>query len=192
MKKIVFITACIVLIFISEKGFSQSTPVPPTTPGTSTVSVSSHTSHSYTSNQKGERCSHTISVKNHNSIYRFKARFDDALTESIKKRLIKEFSEEKFLKSHDAYFWEIEKNNRNVFECKLHEGQVKMYVDKNMTSEEFQQKIEKLGEDLKHMISGEIPKEVKERKLLAAQKRLEHAKKAHDRAIKNLNSVKER
>lgn len=192
MKKLVFITACVVFIFISEKGFSQSTPVPPITPSTSTVSVSSHTSHSHTSNRKERRGSHTISVKNHNSIYRFKARFNDALTESIKKRLIKEFSEENFLKLHDAYFWKIEKNDRNVFECKLYEGQMKMYVDKNMTSEAFQQKVEKLGEDLKHMISGETLKEVKERKLLAAQKRLEHAKKAYDRAIKNLNSVKEK
>lgn len=159
MKKLVFITACV--MFISEKGFSQSIPVPPVTPTTNTVSVSSHTSNSYTSNQKGERDSHTIAVKNHNSIYRFKARFNDALTESIKKRLIKEFFEDNFLKSYDAYFWKIEKNDRNVFECKLLEGQVKMYVDKNMTSKEFQQKIEKLGEDLKYIISGETPKEVK-------------------------------
>ncbi|OSY87307.1 hypothetical protein WH52_11695 [Tenacibaculum holothuriorum] len=192
MKKLVFTFTLVVFSLTSV--VAQTTPVTPTPPNSSstTVSTSSTTSRSYSVDDNGKYSSHSIAVKNHNSAYRFRARFNDALTERVKNRLEKEFSGKNFSKPYNAYFWKIEKNDKNVFECKLDEGRLKMYVDKEMTSEKFQLRIEKLGEEIKYLISGENPEENKKKALLNAERNLERAKKAYDRALKNVKRTKEK
>ncbi len=192
MKKLVFTFTLVVFSLTSV--VAQTIPVTPTPPNSSstTVSTSSTTSRSYSIDDNGKYSSHSIAVKNHNSAYRFKARFDDALTQRVKNRLEKEFSGKSFSKSYDAYFWKIVKNDRNVFECKLDEGYLKMYVDKEMTSEKFQHKIEKLGEEIKYLISDENPEGVKKKALMKAERELERAKRTYDRALQNVKKVKEK
>lgn len=191
MKKLVISIVCI--IFALTSVISQTVPVPPTPPNSNstTVSTSSTTSSSYSIDDDGNYSSHSIAVKNHNSTYRFRARFNDALTKRIKNRLTKEFSDRNFSKSYNAYFWRIVKNDKNVFECKLDEGSLKIYVDKEMTSEKFQQRIEELGEELKYLISGEKPEDAKKQALLEAERRLKHAERAYERALENVKKVKE-
>lgn len=190
MKNLTINVLFIILIFVSVTVFSQNTPVPPPTPNSSSVSISSSSTHSYTIDDDGRYKSHSVSVKNHNSVYRFKASFNKVLTEGIKTRLVKEFYDKKISKSTKGSFWKIEKNDEKVFECKLDKGHLKMYLDKNRTSKKFQNKIEKLGEEIKYMISGDNNKEAAKRALLNAQANVNRAKKAYERSLNKLKAVK--
>lgn len=154
----------IALILGVQVLIAQATPTPPSPPETpsptkitvNTNSKSETSSVTYSSDSgEAHSSSSSISIKNNNSSYKFRASFDDALTDKVRNIIIDKLSKLKLTtanvsKSH----WGLVGDNEDVFDCKLSEGFLRMYVDKDKTSRKLQNTIKNLGEDLREAISG--------------------------------------
>ena len=181
MKTMKYIVTIIALVCMNYT-YAQETPTPPPTPETPSSTGSSR----YTSRSSGNgsSSSHSISVKNDNLSYRFRASFSKKLSSKIRTYLIKELGSKNLQNSKATSIWKIDKNDETAFSCKLNKGSLKIYLDKEAFSEKFQQQILVMGNELKYMISGRDPKEMKKRELEKARKRLERAEKDYERAKK--------
>ncbi len=182
LKHIVTIIALVCMHFT----YAQETPTPPPTPDTPHGSGSS--TYKSRSRSNGSSSSHSISVKNDNLSYRFRASFSKKLSAKIHTYLMKELGDRNIDHSKTTSFWKIEKNDETAFSCKLNKGSLKIYMDKEAFSEKFQQQILNMGEQLKYMISGRDPMEMKKRDLERARRRLKQAEKALKRAEKRANN----
>lgn len=98
--------------------------------------------------------SSSVSVKGTNSSYKFRAFFDEDLTKSVQKLLQKELKGKRFTDTNNSTFWSITKNNEKAFKCKVGKGYVRIFVDKEVMPKQFQNEVEKIGEDLRYIISG--------------------------------------
>lgn len=184
MKSMKHIATIIALACISY-AYAQETPTPPPTPETPNSSGSSI--YKSRSRSNGSSSSHSISVKNDNLSYRFRASFKKKISAKLQAYLTKELGNKNLKKTTSSSLWKIEKNDDTAFSCKLNKGSLKIYMDKEAFSDTFQKHIIEIGDQLKYMISGRDPMEVKKRNLERARRRLKQAEKALKRAEKRAN-----
>lgn len=95
--------------------------------------------------------------------------------------------------SGDTYIWTKIKNGNKLYDCKLTEDTLKIYVDKEFLNSKTIEIMNTLGDEVKDLISGSDSKEdakrLAERELITAEKELVRAKieleKVRRRLIKN-------
>ena len=181
MKTLVALT--ITVIFLTAFTLNaQTIPTSPTPPATSTThSVTNSTTYTNSSGDYGNSSS-SISVKKTNLTYKFRASYNDDLTKNVSKYLQDNLEGMKFTSTNDATFWRIERNNEEAFKCKVSEGGIRISVDREITSEKFQNKIEKIVENLKYVVNNENPNEAKARRVKEAEAALKMAKEAYEKA----------
>ena len=174
------VTFTITAIFLTAFTLSaQTTPTPPQTP--TTHSVTNSTTYTNSSNDYGNSSS-SISVKKTNSTYKFRASYSDDLTKNVSRYLQDNLKGMKFTSTNNTSFWGIVKNNEEAFKCKVSEGGIRISVDREITSEKFQNKIEKIVENLKYVVNNENPNEAKAKRVKEAEAALKMAKEAYERA----------
>ncbi|SEC30404.1 hypothetical protein SAMN04489761_2626 [Tenacibaculum sp. MAR_2009_124] len=182
---------CLVLFLTSIFMKAQETPEPPQPP-TEVHSATEGRSYSYnTSTKRNKRnSSSSISVKSTNTIYKFRASFNNEVTADVRNFLQNKFKEMKFTNSNGTSFWSVLKNNEEAFKCRVSEGVVRIYVDKEMTSTGFQERIVAIGKELKYVINGESVRESEKARKESAKRRLERAKREYERAERNYERIK--
>jgi len=180
--KTIIVTIAISLFSLIHT-FGQTPPTPPSTH--TTTSSSSSYSFTYDTDEKDSNSS--ISIKNNNDVYRFKASFNKSKTSSIKKMLLNHLGKKGLKITGKTYVWIKNNDGEEIFECKLTNGRLRVFVDKEYVSDKFYKEIEELGATLKDEISGHDSKaEAKER----AEKALARAKKELERAKRDLERAK--
>ncbi|WP_272151381.1 hypothetical protein [Tenacibaculum aiptasiae] len=176
------VTLTITAIFLTAFTLSAQTPPTPPSPST-THSVTQSTTYTNSSSNHSSGSS-SISVKKTNSTFKFRASYKDKLTNNVSRYLQDNLDGMKFTNTNNSTFWKIEKNDEEAFKCKVSEGGIRIFVDRELTSKKFQNKIEKIVENLKYIVNNEDPTKAKEKRVKEAEKALELAKEAYKRATR--------
>ena len=92
--------------------------------------------------------------------------------------------------SGNTYRWIKNENGEKLYDCKLTENNLKIYVDKEYATSTMISMMDEFGDVLRDAISGTDSKEAAERELKIAKKRLEEAKQDLERAKRNMNRKK--
>ena len=142
----------LILTLFSSVMEAQTTPEPPSPPKTPQTS----TSKSYSAVEKDTKDKHnsSVSISISDEDYKFKARYHQSKNEGVKAILIEELGKSNLKVNGNTYLWANGDYGNDVFECKLTKGQLKIYLDTNVASESFFNKIKTLGDELKYYISG--------------------------------------
>lgn len=181
------ILATVFSIFITSTFFSQTTPKTPKTPETSTTTKNS--SYSITFDTDDNEGNSSVSIKKNEDIYKFSARFHESKTGSIKKLLVDKLGNDNLTVSGDVYRWIKKENGEKLYDCKLTDNTLKIYVDKEFTNSKMIEMIEEFGNVLKDTISGtnseEEAKKNAERALKRAERALAKAKREVERLKRN-------
>ncbi|MEO1033567.1 MAG: hypothetical protein AAFX55_19425 [Bacteroidota bacterium] len=179
-------TVCVVLITALCLTFSlsaQTTPEPPTPPKTSNSKTISRTSQSVSvENDDNEIHNSSVSVSVSDDEYKFRARYHQSKNEGVKTILIEALGKDNLSVKGNTYLWSESKNGNDIFECKLTKGHLRMYLDTDLASKGYTEKINALGKDLKHFISGTDAKKESERAVAKAKRELERAERELERA----------
>jgi hypothetical protein len=147
--KNIFITTAFVLLFFQFSN-AQKTPPPPETPSTSSTSTSSSSPSSTTISTEGKE-STSISISHTDDAYKLRARFPKNREAKLKK-LIQNTLGDKNLDVRKGYSkWS---NDEKVYEIKLTEKTLRIWLDLNVASPNLIEKFEVLGNDAKTIISG--------------------------------------
>lgn len=178
--KNLFLTILITL-FLSGITFGQETPKPPKPPKTTSSSTKKSNSYAFSFDTDDKKDNSSISIKRNDDIYKFRAKFHESKFESLKKLLLNQLGDKNLTVSEDLHKWLKIKNGEKIYECKLTEDRLKIYVDKEYASANTIATMNDFGEVLKHTISGsdseEQAKEDAERALKIAERALERAKR---------------
>jgi hypothetical protein len=140
MKTTYLIFACIFTFAFSTT--AQVTPIPPKT----NYSGNKHTSITTT-------ISNSTSVSNSDDSYKFTSKFQRSKRIKIQKLLTKRLKEYGLKVSGKNYIWSEERNGSLVFECKLTNKSMKMFLYKNEVSRSVYKKIKEIGEELQKLIT---------------------------------------
>jgi hypothetical protein len=167
---------------------AQSTPKTPTTKTTS----KSNTSYSISihDDEGSHSSSSSVSVTISDDSYKFKASFHKLKTEKLKNIILDRLGKENIIVKKDTYLWNRIVNGDEVFGCRLSKGHLKIFLDKDEMSASFYNKIEALGKELKHAISGNSSKHQAKRDSDRAQRDLERAQRDLERAQRDLERAK--
>ncbi|MEE9407981.1 MAG: hypothetical protein V3V28_07895 [Polaribacter sp.] len=181
-----FLSALTVL-FLSNNTFSQSTPKAPKTPSTSTKTKG--TSYSITFDTDDKEDNSSVSIKRNDNVYKFSARFHESKTGSIKKLLVDKLGNSGLSISGDTYKWIKNEDGEKIYECKLTDDTLKIYVDKQYANANIIHMMNDFGDVLKDAISGtDSKKDAKEN----AEKELKSAERELARAKRQLERVKKK
>jgi len=183
---IVTITVLLFSILIAS---AQTPPITPTPPNTTHTSTSTSSSYSITFDTDDDSSNSSISIKDNDDVYRFRASFNKNKTSSIRKMLLDKFGKKNLRISDKTYYWSRNKNGEEVFECKLSNGRLRIFVDKEYASGKFYKMIGEFGDEIKDKISGSNSKKDKE---IRAERELERAQRDLDRAKRDLARAKRR
>lgn len=173
-------------LFIVTNACSQSTPKPPKTPSTST-STSYSIEFDY-DDEKGSNSS--VSIKKNENVYKLSARFGKHMTDDIKKTLMKELGKKELKVKGKTSTWTKYNQGEEVFECKLSQGRLRLYVDKEYASEKLIEEMGVLGTLLKDQISGTDSKKQAKEDVKTAQEDIRRAQQDLERAKKQLERLK--
>ena len=178
----------IAVLFAAFSLSAQTTPEPPKPPKTPTTSTKSYSVS--VENDDNVKQNSSVSVSVSDESYKFRARFHGSKTEGLKARLLEGLGKKNLTIKGSTYLWTDAKQGDDLFECKLTNGQLRIYLDTEMASKDFTNDIKKLGDELKHYISGSSAKdatkelEKAERELERAERELARAKREAKRAVK--------
>lgn len=182
MKKI--ITAVVLGLFTIGSSCAQSTPKPPKTPSTGT---SYSISFDYDDDERSNR---SVSIKKSENVYKLNARFGKHRTEEIKKILLKELGRKTMKISGKTYSWVKYNQGEEVFECKLSQGRLRLFVDKEYAPERMIEEMVIFGDILKDAITGSDSKKEAEEDVKRAKEDIKRAQKDLERAKRQLERVK--
>jgi len=176
------------LIVFAITAFAQTPSEPPKTQSASSHSESkSATSYSMSvSDSDNAKENMSVSTSNSDDSYKFRARFSKLKTAKVKAVLLDRLGKTSLKAKGGKYEWIKIKNGDEVFECKLTNGRVRIFVNKEEVSSPFLKEIEALGKELRIVIAGEQSKKHKERELERAQRDLVRAKQNLERAKRKL------
>jgi hypothetical protein len=152
-------TICLMLImalFSTFSGNAQTVPDPPKPP--KTTSTSSSTSYSIEIDTDDDQHNSSVSISISDDSYKFRASYHKSKNEGVKTMLLNQLGKENLSINGNTYLWTDSQSGNEVFECKLTKGHLRMFVDTEIASKGFIEKINKLGNDLKYFISGTDPK----------------------------------
>ena len=179
-------TICLMLVAALFSTFStnaQTVPDPPKPP--KTTSTSSSTSYSIEVDTDDDRHNSSVSISISDDSYKFRASYHKSKNEGVKAILLDQLGEGNLTINSSTYLWADSQSGDEVFECKLTKGHLRMYVDTEVASKGFVEKINKLGNKLKYFISGTDPKKEEARTAAKAKRELERAEREAKRAAKN-------
>ena len=183
--KILFLPTVIAL-FVTSSLLAQKTPTPPNTPKTTS---SKSTSYSITFDTDDAEDNSSVSIKRNNNVYKFNARFHESKTGSIKKLLIDQLGKSDLTVDGDTFRWVKTEDGDKLYDCKLTENTLKIYVDKEYANSKIVAMMTEFGTVLKDAISGtDSKKEAKEnaeRELRLAERTLAKAKREVERLRRN-------
>ena len=170
----------LIAIFLTSSLFAQNTPTPPKTPKTS-----KGTSYSITFDTDDKKENSSVSIKRNDNIYKFSAKFHESKTGSIKKLLIDKLGKSNLKVDGDTFRWIKSENGDNLYDVKLTDNSLKIYVDKEYANARIVDMMDTFGTVLKDAISGtdsnkEAEKDAK-RALKDAEKELARAKREVER-----------
>lgn len=175
-----------IALFLSTNLFAQEPPTPP-----KTSSTSKSTSYSITFDTDDSEENSSISIKRNDDIYKFSAKFHETKTGSIKKLLIDKLGKSNLKIDGDTYRWIEIENGEKLYDCKLTDNSLKIYVDKEYANAKLVDMMDAFGAVLKDAISGtdseEDAKKEAERDLRKAERDLERAKRHLERTKRNMN-----
>ncbi len=184
-----FFLAFTIALFSTLGLSAQTTPETPTPPETPKTSSSKSYSVSV-ENDDSVRHNSSVSISMSDESYKFRARFHNSKTEGLKRMIIESLGEENLNVKGNTLLWTDEKNGEELFECKLSNGQLRIYLDTELASKDFIDSIQILGEELKQYISGSSSKDASkelakaERELARAERELARAKREAKRAVR--------
>ena len=183
--KNLFLTT-VVALFLSTSLFSQTKPTPPETP-------KKGTSYSITFDTDDKEDNSSVSIKRNDDIYKFSARFHESKTGSIKKLLVDKLGKSNLNIIGDTYRWVKSEGGEKLYDCKLTDTTLKIYVDKEYANSKIVDMMDEFGIVLKDAISGtdskKEAKETAERDLKRAEKELARAKRALERAKRKMRNI---
>ena len=175
----------LVMALFSTLGLNaQSTPEPPKPP--KTKSSSSSTSYSIEIDTDDDQHNSSVSISISDDSYKFRASYHKSKNEGVKAMLLNQLNKENLSINGNTYLWVDGQSGDDVFECKLTKGHLRMYVDTQVASKGFIEKINKLGNDLKYFISGTDPKKEEARTAAKAKREIERAERELARAKREL------
>jgi hypothetical protein len=180
-------TICLMLVMALFSTLSlnaQSTPEPPKHP--KTKSSSSSTSYSIEVDTDDDQHNSSVSISISDDSYKFRASYHKSKNEGVKAMLLNQLDKENLSINGNTYLWVDGQSGDDVFECKLTKGHLRMYVDTQVASKGFIEKINKLGNDLKYFISGTDPKKEEARTAAKAKREIERAERELARAKREL------
>lgn len=183
------ITTFVLGLFIVGSTYAQSTPKPPKTHSTS--STSSSTSYSIDFDYDSDKESNSsVSIKRNENVYKLSARFGKHRTDEIRKIILKELGREGLKVTGKTYRWVKHNQGEEVFECKLSEGRLRLFVDKEYAPERMVEAMSGFGTILKDKISRTDSKKQAEDDIKRAQEDLKRAQRDLDKAKSQLARVK--
>ena len=177
-------TTIVLALFIVGITYAQTTPKPPKTPSTGT---SYSISFDYDDDKGSNR---SVSIKKSENVYKLNARFGKHRTDEIKKMLVKELGKKTMKTSGRTYSWVKYNQGEEVFECKLSQGRLRLFVDKEYAPEKMIEEVVVFGDILKDAISGSDSKEQAEEDIRRAKEDIKRAQKDLERAKRQLERVK--
>jgi len=184
-------TVCLMLVLALFSTFGSNAqtvpdpPKPPTTPSTS----SSTSSHSLEFDTDNKRHNSSVSISVSDNSYKFRASYHKTKNEGVKAMLLDQLGKGNLTISGSTYLWSESQGGDTIFECKLTKGRLRMYVDTEVESSGFVEKINTLGNDLKYFISGTDAKKEEAKKAERAKQELERAERELERAKRELESA---
>lgn len=172
-------------LFLTTSLLAQKTPTPPKTPKTSTSTKTKSTSYSITFDTDDKESNSSVSIKRNDDIYKFNARFHESKIGSIKKLLVDKLGKSNLTVDGDTYRWVKSENGEKLYDCKLTDETLKIYVDKEYANSRIVDMISEFGNVLKDAISGtnseeEVKKDA-DRELKRAESALAKAKREVER-----------
>jgi len=179
-----FISTAVALLFLSGITFGQEPPKPPKTTSSSTTKSNSYSFSFDTDVKEGNS---SVSIKNNDNIYKFSAKFHESKFESLRKLLLNQLGDKNLTVSEDLYKWLKIKNGEKIYECKLTEDRLKIYVDKEYASANIIAMMNDFGAVLKDAISGTDSKKTAEEEI---ERELEIAERALERAKREVKRIK--
>jgi hypothetical protein len=183
MKNLFSITVAI--LFLSGITFGQATPKPPKTPKTTSSSTTKSNSYSISFDTDAKEGNSSVSIKRNDNIYKFSAKFHESKFKSLKKLVVDQLGDKYLTVSEDMYKWIKTENGEKIYECKLTEDRLRIYVDKEYASSNIINMMNDFGDVLKDAISDTDSKksaeEVTQRELKIAERALERAKREVER-----------
>ena len=178
MKNIFIITVCILTVF----QFSNAQVIPPTPPSTTSSSSSSTSTTTVDNGDTNESTS--ISISHTDEDYKLRARFPNN-REAKLKTLIQNSLGDKNLDIRKGYSkWS---NDKKVYEIKLTETTLRIWLDLTVASPDLVKKFEALGNDAKTIISGSTANAEKDR----MQREAERMRREADRMQQEAKRLEE-
>lgn len=178
----------VIALFLVTNIFAQKTPTPPETPKTT---ATKSTSYSITFDTDDAEDNSSVSIKRNNNVYKFNARFHENKTGNLKKLLIDKLGKSNLKVDGDTYRWIKTEDGDKLYDCKLTDTTLKIYVDKEYANSRIVDMISEFGSVLKDAISGkDSEEEVKkdaERELKRAERALEKAKREVEKLKRKSN-----
>lgn len=163
---------------------AQITPEPPTPP---TTKSSSGTSYSISiDNDDDIKHNSSVSISKSDDSYKFKASYHKSKNEGVKALLLDKLGKSNLIVKGNTYLWSDSQSGDEVFECKSTKGHLRMYVDTEVASKVFVEKINTLGNKLKYYISGSDAKKEEAKSAERAKRELERAEREVARAKREL------
>jgi hypothetical protein len=162
---------------------AQTVPEPPTPPKTKTTSG---TSYSISIENDDDEHNSSVSISISDDTYKFRGSYHKSKNEGVKAILLDQLGENNLTKNGHTYLWSENKNGDEVFECKLTKGHLRMYLDTDVASKGFTEKVKKLGNDLKYFISGTDPEKETVKASEKAKLDIERAQRDLERAKRDL------
>ena len=182
----------VAILFLSGITFGQATPKPPKTPKTTSSSTTKSNSYSIRFDTDAKEGNSSVSIKRNDNIYKFSAKFHESKFKSLKKLVVDQLGDKNLTVSEDMYKWIKTENGEKIYECKLTEDRLRIYVDKEYASSNIINMMNDFGDVLKDAISGtdseQQDKEDAERALKKAEKALKLARKELEKAKIRVNN----
>lgn len=174
---------------------AQEAPKPPLTPK-STSEVKSY-SIRISDDSDGEDENTSVTITQSDDVYKFRASFSDKKNDELKTVLIERLGNTYLINKGDKYEWKKRTDDGDEsFECKLTDGKLKIFVDKNAEEDLFFVKVMEIGEELNQIISGDhgerdmeqIQRDLSRAKedIKRAEQEIQHAQREVERAQQEL------
>jgi len=164
------------------------------TPKTPKTSTSKSSSYSISIDTDDDKSNSSVSIKRNNDVYKFTARFHENKKSKLKKLLIDKLGKSNLSVVGDSYRWVKNENGQKLYDCKLTDTTLKIYVDKEFSNSKIVNMMDNFGGILKDAISGtdhkKREKEEEKRELKRAEREFARAKRELQRIKRKLSKNK--
>ncbi|SHG77632.1 hypothetical protein [Winogradskyella jejuensis] len=185
-KKGIYFTTIALMFSIISVNAQSTPPTPPTPPN-----QSSGTSYSISiENDDDETHNSSVSISESDDNYKFRASYHKSKNEGVKQILLNKLGKDGLKVNGNTYLWSQSESGDEVFECKLTNGKVRIYLDLEFASDKFLTKLKNMGQDLKYYISGSSKEEEQAKKVERAKRDMERAQRDLERAQRDLERSK--